>query len=184
MILMSECFSDTCNGGTSGLSAGIPFWGGTNTNSYKILLVMHIAAVVAAFGPTLLYPMLTRMARAFPGEAGERLARIPFKLNTRMFLPALVAVAVLGMLLIADSSNTWSMSQQWISAAFAVVIALILISWFLLRPAQARLAEGLVKGDEGAAQVRSARAIIGVSTGMYHLGLVVVLCLMIWKPGV
>lgn len=182
MLLMSGCFNGPCT--DPGVTAGVPFWGGTNTSSYKMLLVLHIASVIAAFGPTLVFPILIRAARAFPGEAGERLARIPFKLNQRLFLPGVVAVAVFGMLLVADSSKIWSMSQSWVSAAFTIVIALILISWFLLRPAQGRLAEGLAKGDEGAEQVRSARAVIAAATGLYHLGLLAALCLMIWKPGV
>jgi uncharacterized membrane protein len=183
MAPSASCIGDACNGGTSGASSSVPFWGGITTSSYKLLLALHILSVIAAFGPTLIYPAITRFAQNNEGVFASRVASLPFNLNRRMFLPALIAAAVFGILLSADSSGAYDMSKPWISAAFAIVIALILDSWFLVRPAQKRLMDGLAAGEDGKDMVRGARASVAAGTGIFHVCLVIVVILMIWKPG-
>lgn len=176
------CIGDACNG-TGGDSVSLPFWGGAETSSYKLLFVLHILAIIATFGPTLLYPMITRFARSNAGEVGAKAASIPYNTNRRIFLPGLLAAAFFGVLLSADSSKAYEMSKPWVSAAFVVVIALALMSWFFLRPAQKRLIDGVAAGEDGKSIVRSAKASIAAGTGIIHLGLVTLVVLMVWKPG-
>jgi uncharacterized membrane protein len=130
---------------------------------YKVLFLLHIVAIVAAFGPALLYPVLGR----------HRANKVAAETNQRISLPALVLAGLFGMGLLGASDKVYKFSQAWVSAALLVWILLIVDCAVLLRPALVAAADG----DERAA----ARA--GIFTGLLHLGLVVLLVLMIWKPG-
>ena len=128
--------------------------------AYRIMALLHILSAVVAFGPMFLYPALRK--------AGET-ATIA-KLHMRMTFPALVALWVLGMGLAGMSEDAYHMSQLWLSLSLALWVVLMAVSWFLIRPAVADPSE-------------SATAKLTAGTGIMHLGLVIGLALMIWKPG-
>ena len=132
----------------------------------KILGVLHIAAVVAAFGPVLVYPTLRK--------AGDRAALA--RLHMHIVMPAMFLVWIFGMGLAGLSEPdgaddpVFKMSQTWLALALLDWVVLMAVGWFLIRPA-------ISDGSEKA----SSRFSAGV--GITHLGLVVALVLMIWKPG-
>jgi hypothetical protein len=132
----------------------------------KIMGVLHIAAVVAAFGPVLVYPTLRK--------AGDRAALA--RLHTRIGLPALFLMWIFGMGLAGLSKPeggdelVFKVSQTWLTLAIVDWVALMAVGWFLIRPA---ISDSTAKAD--------ARFSAGI--GITHLGLVVGLVLMIWKPG-
>jgi hypothetical protein len=87
-----------------------------------------------------------------------------------MVLPALALVWVLGMGLIGTSDSVWEMSQTWVVLSLIGWVVLMLVSWFLIRP-------GLTDtGDQ-------ARAKMASGIGVTHVLLVVLLYLMVFKPG-
>ena len=128
--------------------------------AYRIMALLHILSAVVAFGPMFLYPTLRK--------AGET-ATIA-KLHMRMTFPALVALWVLGMGLAGMSEDAYHMSQLWLSLSLALWVVLMAVSWFLIRPAVADPSD-------------SVNAKLAAGTGIMHLGLVIGLALMIWKPG-
>lgn len=128
--------------------------------------LLHLIAVVAAFGPMFVYPTLRR--------AGDTAALA--RLHTRLTLPALVAMWVFGMGLAGVSKPDGSdelvfhMSETWLVLALIDWAVLVAVAWFLIRPAIA---------DRSDAAATKFSAGVGVT----HLGLVIGLVLMIWKPG-
>src|SRR5262245_32610151 len=132
----------------------------------KIMGVLHIAAVVAAFGPVLVYPTLRK------GGDRASLAR----LRTHIVMPALFLVWIFGMGLAGFSKPdgaddpVYKMSQTWLVVALLVWVALMAAGWFLIRPA--------IKDSSEKANAR-----FSAGVGITHLGLVIALVLMIWKPG-
>lgn len=124
---------------------------------YRVMGLLHILSAVVAFGPLLLYPTLRKqgLTRAIAG------------LHLRLTLPALVVLWVLGMGLAGIAEL--KMSEFWLAASLAVWAVLVVVSWFMIRPALT---------DDGP----SATARLMAGTGITHLGLVVGLVLMIWKP--
>jgi len=122
--------------------------------------LLHFVAAVAAFGPLFLYPGLRK--------AGE--TRTIAKTHMQLTLPALVLLWVFGMGLAGMSDGIFKMSQAWLSAALLVWVVLAAVSWFLIKPALNDSSE-------------SANAKLSAGIGVTHLGLVVGLVLMIWKPG-
>lgn len=127
---------------------------------YRTLALVHLLAVVMAFGPLFVYPGLRRS-----GDTGALAS-----LHMRMTFPALVVLWVAGMGLAGMSEDVYELSQLWLSLSIALWVVLIAVSWFLIRPSIA---------DQGEAATKKLSAGVGVT----HLGLVVGLVLMIWKPG-
>ena len=122
--------------------------------------ILHIIAVVVAFGPLFLYPSLRR--------AGET-ATIA-KMHMRLALPALALVWVLGMGLAGASDDAIKVSEAWVAVAILIWVVLVLVSWFMIRPAITDQSE-------------RATALLAAGTGISHLLLVVGLWLMVFKPG-
>lgn len=130
------------------------------TTPYRIMALVHILAAIVAFGPLFLYPGLRRT-----GET-TTIARM----HMRLTFPALIVLWVVGMGLAGMSDDFYQMSQLWLTLSILVWVILVAVSWFLIRPA-------ITDTDE------SAIAKMAAGTGITHLGLVIGLVLMIWKPG-
>lgn len=126
---------------------------------YQVMGLVHIVAAVAAFGPMLVYPTLRATDPA-------RLA----KLHMAISFPALVVLWVVGMGMAGMSEDNFKMSQTWLVLAIVDWAILMVVSFFLIKPAITDTSE-------------SARSKFAAGTGITHLGMVVGLVLMIWKPG-
>ena len=130
------------------------------STGYRIMGLLHIIAAVAAFGPVLMYPGLKKA-----GETAT-LAR----LHMRVTFPALIVMWVLGMGLAGMSEDAYKVSQTWMALSIVVWAILVVASWLLIRPA--------ITDDSPSAVSKMA-----AGSGITHLGLVIGLVLMIWKPG-
>lgn len=126
---------------------------------YELMGFLHIAAAVVAFGPLLVYPTLRE-------AAPQRLAKV----HMTIAFPALVLLWVLGMGLAGMSEDAFKMSQTWLALAIVDWAILMAVSWFLIRPA--------ITDD-----TESAKSKFAAGTGITHLGMIVGLILMVWKPG-
>lgn len=122
--------------------------------------MLHILSAVVAFGPLFAFPTLHRAGR------GADLAR----LHLYVVLPALVLTWMFGLGLVGMSDEVIEMSDAWILFALIVWLAVLAVGVFLVRPAIT---------DEAT----SARARLSAGVGVTHLGLVVLLYLMTFKPG-
>jgi hypothetical protein len=130
------------------------------STGYQIMGLLHVTAVIVAFGPLFIYPSLQRAG------AGATIA----KLHLRISLPALALVWVLGMGMVGLSDEVWKMSQTWIVLSLIGWVILMTVSWFLIRPSLADSSD-------------AARGRLASGIGITHLLLVVMLYLMIFKPG-
>lgn len=130
------------------------------SNSYDVIELLHILSVIAAFGPLFIYPSLVRAG------AGAEVA----KWHLRLSLPALVLAWVFGMAMVGMSDDVIEMSDGWIIASLLIWVALVLVGWFLIRPTLSDNSE-------------RARSRMSAGIGVTHLGLIVMLWLMVFKPG-
>lgn len=133
---------------------------------YQLTALLHILTAVVAFGPLFLYPGLHK--------AGE--TQTIASLHMRMTFPALVLLWVFGMGLAGLSTPEgaddpiYELSQTWLVLSIVLWVVLIVVGWFLIRPSITDTSE-------------SARSKLAAGVGITHLGLVIGLVLMIWKPG-
>ncbi len=92
------------------------------------------------------------------------------KLHLRLVLPALAVSWILGMGMVGMSDKAFKMSQTWIVLALIVWVILMVVSWFLIRPSLADTSD-------------AARGRLASGIGITHLLLIVMLYLMVFKPG-
>jgi uncharacterized membrane protein len=140
---------------------------------YNLVLLLHILSVVVAFAPAFVWPIVNVQSRKaganLPGTVTALAAR-----NTMIIHgPALVLAGLFGIILVVLSDEVWEFSQVWISAAFLVWFALLGVVFGLIFPTEKKIA-----GGDTAAEAK-----LGMFTGFAHLLLLVMLVLMIWKPG-
>jgi uncharacterized membrane protein len=140
---------------------------------YKILLLLHILAVIVAFGPAFAVPVLNVRARKLGGDAPSVVASLVQGNTLKIYGPATVLVGVFGCGLVGMSEKIWTFSDPWISIALLLWIFVLALQFALLAPAEKRAAAG----DAGAVRLQS------MFTGIQHILLVALLVVMIWKPG-
>lgn len=140
---------------------------------YKLLLLLHILAVIVAFGPAFAIPVMNVRARKVGGGAPEVLASLVQGNTLKIYGPATVLVGVLGCGLVGMSEKAWTFSQAWVSVALLLWIFVLALQFGLLAPAEKKAAAG----DESAVKLQS------MFTGIQHILLLALLVVMIWKPG-
>ncbi len=126
---------------------------------YQVFGLLHVLCAIIAFGPLFLYPRLQR--------AGE--TQTVAALHMRLVFPALIVLWVLGMGM-AGFGEFALAEMHWLTGSIAVWVAMVAVSWFLIRPALT---------DSG----EDARKKMAAGIGVTHLLLVVALFLMVFQPG-
>lgn len=143
-------------------------------DTYNIFLFLHILAVLVAFAPTLLNPMLEAYLRKTEGSAAVQ-DWSGFNVGyTRMFsLGGLAALLVTGIVMILLSDEAWQFSDMWISLGFLTWIAIGGVLSALVLKGQKMLAAGDANGREKAVRGNQIVSVL----------VLVTLYLMIFKPG-
>jgi uncharacterized membrane protein len=140
---------------------------------YKLVLLLHIFTVLVAFAPAMVWPIVRVQARKRGSALPSDLAAQSAVNEATIHGPAVIAAGAFGILLIILSDEVWEFSQVWISIAFVVWFAMLGVVYGLLVPAGRKAAAG----DAGA------EAKLPMFTGFLHILLLVMLVVMIWKPG-
>lgn len=141
-----------------------------NSTGYKIVLLLHVLAVIVGFAPLWLTPVMVRLT-----AGGDKAAADGLEVSILRFsLPGIGLAGLLGFGLAGMSEKVFKMSQTWLSIAAVLWIVLLALLFFVARPAIKAFRDGDV----------AARGRIMMATGIGHLILVVTLYLMIFKPGV
>lgn len=164
------------------------------SSPYKIVVLLHILAVIVAFAPAFVWPLIGRRRAASvtgaPGAATSGLAEpAPAvgddpPLVSRVLSPlvhggALVLAGLFGLALIGMSGSQWKFSQSWVSIAFLLWFIMLAVLFAGLYPAERRLADRELAHDRRVAVVQR----LSMLYGMLHLLLLLQLIDMIFKPG-
>lgn len=112
------------------LVTAVAFW--------QIVLAIHIAAVVVAFGVTFAYPVINALATRMDPRAMPWYHRTQVILGTRLITPGLAVVLIAGIYL-ASKLHQWSFFfVQW---GLAVTIVLGALGGLFFAPSERKLAE-------------------------------------------
>lgn len=143
------------------------------STGFGILLLLHLLAVIVAFAPAFVNPFLSARARsdgqAVPASVWTKLV----KNSQQVHGPALVLAGIFGMGMVGMSDKAFKFSQPWVSAAFVIWIAMVAIVFGLLIPAEKKVAAGDADAEKK----------VSMFGGIMHLLLLVILILMVFKPG-
>jgi uncharacterized membrane protein len=147
----------------------MPVIAAVGSTGYNIMLLLHILAVIVAFAPLWLAPVLLRLT-----AGGDKAAADALDVSILRFsLPGLALAGILGFGLVGMSDKQFTLGKPWVSTAVILWIVLIAVLAVVARPAIKAFRDGNA----------SARGKIMMSTGIGHLILVVMLYLMIFQPG-
>lgn len=136
---------------------------------YNIMLLLHLLTVLVGFAPAWLWPILVRSTARGDAEAAAALETSILRFS----LPGLALAGFFGFGVAGMSGKVFQMSQAWLTISVVLWLALLAVYFFIARPAIA----GVRDGDE------SARGRLSAATGVSHFVLLIMLYLMIFKPG-
>jgi uncharacterized membrane protein len=141
-----------------------------NTFGYKLMLLLHILAVIVAFAPAFVWPFASVKLKKEGKPVGPAIGALAAGNTAKIHGPALVLVGFFGF---GMSEKAFKFDQSWVMAAVVVWFLMLGIIFGMMLPAEKKSAGG----DE------SADKIVSMAGGIMHLLLLVILFLMIWKPG-
>lgn len=160
---------------------------------YRVWLFLHIFSAIVGFGTVFLNGLYGQQAKNRQGPGGLAIAQATDSV-AKVAIWFIYAVFVTGLLLVV-TSDVWGFDAAWISAAMGLYIVALGLSHGLLRPnvrKMTTLMEELVAAgpsSEGAgpppqvAEIARRGRTVGITSGVLNLFTVVLLYLMIWKPG-
>jgi hypothetical protein len=165
-----------------------------DTTGYRLLLLGHILTVVVGFGSSFVYPLLGVQAKNRRGVQALALSESSLFAAKRITTPVIYAAGVFGILLVGF--GPWGLSDEWVMAAITIFIALVLFAGFVHVPNLVRMddltrtlanagppPEGASGPPPEALEMEKRGAAAARNGGILHLGFLIVLILMIWKPG-
>jgi uncharacterized membrane protein len=169
---------------------------GLDGTAYKIVLLLHILCAIIGFGTVFLNGLYGREAKMRPGPGGAAITAANYNVS-KIAEYFIYAVFILGFALVGMSDKAWKFDQTWIWLAIVLYIVGIAVSHGILFPAAKKmrdLSEELASAGPPPAdappgpppQVAVMEELgkrLGAASTFLHLLLVVILYLMIWKPG-
>ena len=112
---------------------------------YKILLFLHILAVVLAFGPTFGYGFFFSVAPQYPSAVPAILAGVQ-KVDKYLVNPGMIVLLLAGIGLLSASDGAWSGSDAFVVVGFIAIIALFGMQHGFFQP-QVRKAKEVAERD-------------------------------------
>lgn len=140
---------------------------------YKLLFLGHIVTFLVAFAAAVIHPILSVQVKDDGEGALQRLAAHMAANGRRIHFPALILTAAFGIGLVLVSDDVWGFDQAWISLAFLVWIAMCGIVSAMIMPGERKLAAGDLEAEKK----------IALGGQIVTVLLLIMLYLMIWKPG-
>jgi uncharacterized membrane protein len=156
---------------------------GPTSGAYQAVMIVHILAVVVGFGALFVSSVYSVQGRRRGGAERAAISEANEFVATRVAAMAIYAVPILGIALIGMSDKVYKFSQAWVSTAFLLYLVMLAILLAVVRPSYRKL-NGLLRSpspDAGAISAVEKR--MASFVGVNHLLVVVVIYLMVVKPG-
>ncbi len=145
-----------------------------NSFGYKLFLLLHILAVIVAFSPAFVWAFSAMKLKKAGKDAGPAIGEMAEGQTMRIYGPALVLAGVFGFGLVGLSDKVWTFGQTWVSVAMLLWFLALGVQFGIMVPAEKLAAAG----DPAGVKKTS------MAGGMLHGLLVLLLIMMVWKPGV
>jgi uncharacterized membrane protein len=167
---------------------------GVGTDIYKILLLLHIVTVVVGFGSVALNGVYAARAKKAGGREGVAVAEANTWVSEKVAEPFIYAVPIFGILLVVWSKDVYGFDQAWISLSFLLYIVGLAVAHAVVRPGARRMnaLTAQLAASPGAspsgpppevAEVEALEKRLALGGAVLNVLVVVIIILMIWKPG-
>lgn len=165
---------------------------GQESDLYKVLLLLHILAVVVGIGSQTVNALYGMQARSRPGPGGRAVTEATYAVGS-VAEYIIYSIPVTGILLVLASDDAWSFGDLWITLSFVLYAAALGIAHGILRKNHRRmivlLAEMEAQGPPAggpppqAAELGRLGGQQGIAGAVMNLLTIALVALMIWKPG-
>lgn len=166
---------------------------GTNGSFYKFLLLLHIVCVVLGFGAMAFNGFYFARARRHGGSAEGGILEANGDVS-RIAEFFIYAVFILGLALVGSSKSEWKFSQAWVGAATLLYIIDLGVLHGFVKRSQRQYAELTRRVNGGApspeagppaevSELVQLEQRIAVGWGVFDVIFLIVIYLMVFKPG-
>ena len=164
---------------------------GTNSGTYKALLVAHILAAIVGLGAVMLNGLYAAQAQKRTGPTGRAVSEANFAVSS-VAEYVIYAIPLLGLTLVWAGDGAWAFADTWVWLSLVIFVAALGVSHSVLIPGHRRINTLLAEMEQQATgtgpppqvaeieRLGKAQAAAGMTL---NLAVVVLLGLMIWKPG-
>jgi len=157
---------------------------------YNFLLLVHLFLVIIAVGASFAIPVIAVQMRKLEGLGLTQATKASYDTARFLILPPLVLAGLVGPFLVMVSDDVISMGDTWISIGFVLWFAALAIVLGVLYPNEKKKVE-LTKDLEDPASDKPKLATEldalykkgAMFGGINHLIFILLLIVMIWKPG-
>jgi len=171
--------------------------GAVDDDGYKIVLILHILCAIIGFGAMFLNGLYAAQVRSRKGAEGLAIAEANFRVS-QIGEYFIYAVFILGIGLVSMSDSVYDFGQTWVWLATALFVIDIGLLHGALIPREKKMIglmrELVTAGAPGAgatpagpppqaAELEALGKPVAVVGTVLDLLLVVILFLMVWKPG-
>jgi uncharacterized membrane protein len=168
---------------------------GIESGVYKLILVVHILSVVVGIGAVMLNGVYAAQAQKRIAEGGARAVSEANFFVSNIAEKVIYTIPIWGILLVALSDKAWKFSQTWIWLALLLYVVAIGISHAVMIPGHKRINQLLAEMESGpaggtggappqAAEAQQVGQRLAAGGMALNLIVVVIIALMVWKPGV
>lgn len=138
---------------------------------YDVVVSIHVAAIVTAFGVVATYPVvLPWLRRTHPGSMGV-VHEVQGRIGRMVVTPAATLALVAGVYL-ASKEKLWG--EVWVIVPFVILVAILGVSGAVLAPTERRLAALAAGGTDSSEYDVAFRRMVGLETAVFALVLVAI----------
>jgi uncharacterized membrane protein len=152
---------------------------------YKIMLFLHVLAMVLAFGPTFGYAFFFSVAPQYPRATPAILAGVQ-KVDRYLVNPGMVVVLLAGIGLLSASDGVWDTSDVFVGVGFLAIFVLFGLQHGFFQPkvreAKALAERDLQAGDTLSPEFEALGDRIGKVGTLAGIIIVVAIFFMTYKP--
>jgi uncharacterized membrane protein len=158
----------------------------TDDFAYRLLLLLHIVAVVVGYGVTFVVPFLAARLRGSEPSARLQVQEATTALGGAVVAPSLWIAGLIGIILVAV--GPWEFSETWVSIAFVLWIIGASLALFVILPAErkaldlARRVATSRAASDTVAEYNALKSRTSMLTSINHLIFLLLVIDMIWKP--
>ncbi|HEX8581689.1 MAG TPA: DUF2269 family protein [Acidimicrobiales bacterium] len=158
---------------------------------YNLFFLLHILSIILGFGAVMLNGVYAGQVKARTGLAALAVAEANTFVGFRVAEWIIYSVPIWGFALLGLSDGVWELGETWVWLSLLLYLAALGISHALLRPAVRQFNTTLGQAAAGNAGVAPASVpeLVALDKRLAAIGgalnvlVLVILVLMIWKPG-
>ncbi len=164
-----------------------------NSGAYKFFLVIHITSVVVGIGAVMLNGLYAQQTQKRQGPTGRAVFEANFYVSG-IAEYIIYTIPIWGFVLIGLSDSAWKFSQVWIWLSLVLYVIALGISHGLMVPNSKKILGLMNEIEQGpppaggpppqAAKIADLGKQLGVGGATLNVIAVVIIGLMVWKPGV